>query len=50
MAKVRPASKPTISNIWRGYDIKPHAVNPIKLSRDPRLPEQTLAPTRPKSL
>jgi transposase/transcriptional regulator with XRE-family HTH domain len=33
-------SKSTVSNIWRGHNLKPHRVKTFKLSRDPRFLEK----------
>ena len=40
MAKSQGVSKSTISNIWRGHNLKPHRVKSFKLSRDPRFLEK----------
>jgi transposase len=40
MAKQQGVSKSTISNIWRGHNLKPHRVKGFKLSRDPKFLEK----------
>ena len=40
MAESQGVSKSTISNIWRGHNLKPHRVKSFKLSRDPRFLEK----------
>ena len=40
MAKNQGVSKSTVSNIWRGHNLKPHRVKTFKLSRDPQLVEK----------
>ena len=40
MAKQQGVSKSTISNIWRGHNLKPHRVKRFKLSRDPKFLEK----------
>jgi len=40
MAESQGVSKSTISNIWRGHNLKPHRVKSFKLSRDSRFLEK----------
>ena len=40
MAAAHGVSKSTISNIWRGHNLKPHRVKSFKLSRDPQFLEK----------
>ena len=40
MARSQKVSKATISNIWRGHNLKPHRVKNFKLSRDVRFLEK----------
>jgi transposase len=40
LAESQGVSKSTISNVWRGHNLKPHRVKSFKLSRDPRFLEK----------
>ena len=40
LAARQGSSKSTVSNIWRGHNLKPHRVKTFKLSRDPRFLEK----------
>jgi len=40
MAEAQQVGKSTISNIWRGHNLKPHRVKSFKLSRDPQFLEK----------
>ena len=40
MAQNQGVSKSTVSNIWRGHNLKPHRVKSFKLSRDPKFLEK----------
>lgn len=40
MAESQGVSKSTVSNIWRGHNLKPHRVKTFKLSRDARFLEK----------
>jgi transposase len=40
LAEAQGVSKSTISNVWRGHNLKPHRVKSFKLSRDPRFLEK----------